>query len=219
MQFFKYPKAPTVTKYTSGSGTYVPPSGVLYLEIEMVGGGGASTAGQTAAGGSMGTAANGTDSTFGTSLLTAVKGSGASTITGGNGGTTTVNSPAISIRNATGQKGAASSYNNTGATVPKFLGSPGGSTPLGPGGAMNSANGVTPIANTGAGASGGSAGTITNTYTGAGGGGAGYINAIIPNPDPAGYAYSVGTGGTYTAGAGNAGAAGADGIIIIKEFY
>ena len=35
-------KVPTIQRFTSGSGTYTTPAGVLYIEVEMIGGGGGS---------------------------------------------------------------------------------------------------------------------------------------------------------------------------------
>src|SRR5690606_16060059 len=63
------PKAPTITRLTSGSGTYVTPSGVRYLRVRMVGGGAGGNGSGTSNSGGQGAA--GGDTTFGTSLLIA----------------------------------------------------------------------------------------------------------------------------------------------------
>jgi hypothetical protein len=60
--------APSIQKFTSGSGTYTTPTGVLYLRVRMAGGGGGGSGSGSA---SYGTGGNGGNSTFGSSFLTA----------------------------------------------------------------------------------------------------------------------------------------------------
>ena len=195
--------APTVQRFLSGSGTYTVSAGVLYIEVEMVGGGG-SGGGSNGGGGS---GSNGTGTTFGTSLLTANFGYGgpvgaAGNITGGIGGTGVVNSPAISLISITGGSGSggtsapASGWAGGGTGGNSTFGGAGGS-------ASNAAN------NSG---SGGGGGGGVQVYPGNGGGAGGYIRAMINNPS-ASYPYSIGAGGS--GGSGNGGS----GIIIIKEYY
>ena len=66
---------PTVQKFTSGSGTYTTPSGVTWIEVEMVGGGGGGS-GSALDSGTAGNGGSGGNTTFGTSLLNAGGGSG-----------------------------------------------------------------------------------------------------------------------------------------------
>ena len=218
MQLFKFPKAMTIQRFTSGSGTYTTPSGVAYIEVELVGGGASGLAGQITAGGSVGTSGAGGNTTFGTSLLTANGAAATSGVVGGNGGTATVNSPAVTIVSQTGKRGHYPQYTNCVTSVNLFGGG-GGESPFGGDGPMVYNNpGQNALANTGSGGSGGGGSGTANTYSGAGGGSGGYIKVLISGPD-ATYAYAVGAGGNYTAGTGNAAGNGGSGVIIVKEFY
>lgn len=205
----------TVTRLLSGSGTYLPPAGVKYIEIEMVGGGGGGAGSGT--GGSSGTAGNGGNTTFGT-FLTAGGGVGATAYVCAAGGSPTATAPAIVITQAIGSGGSGGIYQQ--ANVP---GAPGGASPFGGNGQGSSAGanvGITGGANTGSGGSGGStSGTVASS--GAGGGSGGYIKALIQSPLSSGYAYTVGAGGSIGAAgtSGVVGATGGSGVIIIKEFY
>lgn len=207
------PMAPTVQRFTSGSGTYTTPTNPRpsYIRIRMVGAGGGG--GGSGTGGTIGN--NGGSTTFGSSLLTASPGSGgsASSGLGGAGGGTTINSPAIGtgVTGAQGISGGFSANTNGGA---------GGSSPYGGAGAggYNAAAGIAASSNTGSGGGGGG-GSGSNASTGGGGAG-GYIDALISNPS-ATYSYAVGTGGAAgSAGTGgNAGGAGANGYIEVTEYY
>lgn len=186
----------TITRLTSGSGTYNTPGGVKYLRVRMVGGGGG--------GGGGGAGGN---TTFGTSLLTANGGAGGGgqAAQGGLGGSVTVNSPAIAIVANSGGAGGGNAANGGGF---------GGTTPFGGGGGngvgpLNISAGRAGIVNTGSG--GGGNGSSNSGF--AGGGAGGYIDAIINNPS-ASYTYSVGTGGS-----GSNGGSGGSGVIIIEEYY
>jgi len=64
--------APSVQKFTSGSGTYTTPAGVKRIRVRMVGGGGGGAGG----GSTYGAGGNGGDTTFGSSLLVAGGGGG-----------------------------------------------------------------------------------------------------------------------------------------------
>ncbi|MEI6521911.1 MAG: hypothetical protein WCO37_00325 [Bacteroidota bacterium] len=196
--------APTVQRFTSGSGTYARSAGVLYIEVELVGGGGGGSTASFAGG-------SGSSTTFGTSLLTANGGAGAAANingrTGGVGGTTTVNAPAITLVAITGSAGGAGSRNSTsdhsgnGGATP-FGGAGGGGTTADPESAQK--NG---IANSGSGGGGKSA-----SGPGGGGGAGGYIKALITSPN-ATYTYSIGAGGSSSTGVGGSG------VIIVKEYY
>ncbi len=195
--------APTIQKFTSGSGTYTTPAGVTYIKVKMVGAGGGGGGDSNTQG------ANGTDSTFGSSLLTCAHGVGgkdnANTGQGGAGGTATINSPAYGLA-LSGGVGGSSTVSAIGEDTP---GGAGGSNALA-GGATSSNHAAT--ANTGGGGSGGD--TVTGSRGGGGGGAGGYIEAFIPTPS-ATYAYVVGAGGAGNAGGGN----GAAGLIYIEEYY
>lgn len=189
---------PTKTVYTSGSGTYTTPTGVLFLKVRMVGSG----QGGSGNGTSPGTAGLGTNTTFGSAFLTCNSG-------GNNGGATG------------GDVNIAGGIAQAANTVAQYInGGQGGGTPFGTGGpgGINSGAGQIAQANTGGG--GGGAGATNVTGAAAGGMGGGYLEKLITSPS-ATYAYSVGAGGAgATVGSGgSAGGAGGSGIIIIEEFY
>lgn len=209
---------PTIQKFTSGSGTYTTPSGVLYLRVKMVGGGG----GGGGSGASGGTGTTGGNTTFGTSLLSANGGIGGATngSLGGAGGTSSLGTGPIgtALSGGYGQAGFTSS-----AVGSSPCGGFGGTAAFGGAGSGGNGNGGGAgggaIANTGAGG-GGAGGTATTTFSGAGGGAGGYIDAIITSPSST-YSYAVGAAGTAgTAGtSGFAGGAGGSGYIEVTEYY
>lgn len=210
IQGIVYRKAPTIQKFTSGSGTCTISANALYLRVKMIGGGGGG-GGSGTGGGTGGTAGN---STFGTSLLTANGGAGgAFNAQGGAGGSPTVSSPAISILDIAGNNGGTAEQARAFA-----YGGSGGSNPI---------SGISPMSNAtaglsgklGGGGAGGGAGA-TSIITAAGGGAGAYIEAIISSPS-ATYSYAVGSGGAGgTAGtSGFAGGAGGNGFIEITEYY
>lgn len=210
---------PTQQKFTSGSGTYTTPTGVLYIRVQMVGGGagglGSGTASRTT------NATAGGNSTFGTALLTANGGAlAADAGAGGAGGAATVNSPAIGfgIPGGDGQGGQLTSATGEGTN-----GGQGGGSALGGSGsgAASSTSGGAARTNSGSGGGGGgNGGTLANSWTGGGGGAGAYIDAIITSPS-ATYSYAVGAAGVgANAGtSGNPGGAGAAGLIVVTEYY
>jgi len=198
---------PTTQVFTSGSGTYTTPAGVLWLEVELIGGGGGGGAGGT--GGNTGAA--GTATTFGT--LTGNGGSGGNVGgAGGAGGTASGG-----YDNQAGGWGQAAYL--AGATA--LQGGSGGNGIYG--GAASGGNGLiaasTAAANSGAGGGGGTA-TVNGQNAGTGGGAGGSVKAIIGSP-AATYTYTVGSGGAGgTIGTGaQAGSAGAGGKIAVREHY
>lgn len=209
---------PTVQRFTTGSGTYNRPVGVKYIKVRAVGGGGGGAGSGTAG---QGSGANGSDTTFGTSLITASGGQGA-TSTRGAGGGFTVNGPAVNIASIVGGYGnGGGGFVASGAGV--IVGGAGGSNPFGgSGGTSSGAVGQAGIDGTGGGGSGSSITTTAgaNQTAGSGGGASGYVEAFIFTPS-ATYSYSIGTGGSGgTAGtSGGPGAKGGDGIIIVEEYY
>jgi hypothetical protein len=209
-----YRKAPTITKLTSGSGTYPTPAGALYLRVRQVGGGGGGAGSSTIIANNFGAGGNGGNTTFGTSLLTAnggAGGGGTGSGAGGLGGSTTINSPAYGtgISGGTGSNGAvtvAGQLQFGGAGAASFFGG---------------ASGRGDVASATNSGSGGAAGVANaSSYNGGSGGAGGFIDAIIPSPS-ATYAYSIGSAGTSGAAGtgGNAGSTGGSGYIEVTEYY
>jgi len=210
--------APSVTVYTSGSGTYTTPSGAKWLQIQMVGGGGGG--GGSGAGG--GTGGTGGTTTFGTSTLTCNGGTGGiDNGAGGDGGSATITvGSGLAVSGGKGGGPDAGSANN-------LAGGMGGSSALGGnGGCGGGDNAGQPNAspstgqpNTGGGGGGAS---FAGSFAAAGGGAGGFIDAIITSPS-ASYSYAVGaagTGGTAGTGTGvRAGAAGGSGVIYITAYF
>lgn len=196
---------PTIQKFTSGSGTYTTPVGVRYLRVRMVGGG---AAGATNA---LGSGAAGSDTTFGTSLLTAKGGSGGASTQGGAGGVAgTINSPAVALLNVPGGSGGGAILAGAADGTP---GGVGGNSCFG-GGGYTIKNGTGGAGATNTGGGGGGGGGTSSAWSGSGGGAGNCIEAVITNPSSS-YSYSVGAGGTG-AGTGGSGAAGA---IYVEENY
>jgi len=202
------PVAPTVQRFTSGSGTYTTPVGVLYIKVSLVGGGGGGT-------GNFSTGGNGSNTTFGASLLTAGFGFGdiGSGSAGGAGGTNTVNAPAITLISVAGEGGSA------GQNILGAGGGNGGSSFFG--GAGRGGGDIGPLlagedAQPNSGSGGGGIGSAAGG-SGSGGGAGGYIQAIITSP-AASYPYTVGSGGAAGGGSPSGGAGGA-GIVIVEEYY
>lgn len=210
-------KSPTVQQFTSGSGTYTTPAGCLWIEIEMAGGGGGGGGSGTGSSGAVGS--DGGDSTFGSSLLTAAKGTGAANSNsgaGGSGGAATINSPAVGFGIAGGSGGGATgnsgSNSSGGMGAASFYGGAGGNG-RGAGGGGN--------ASTNSGAGGGGAGVLSaGVNPGGGGGSAAFVKARILAPGSS-YAYAVGAAGAGGAAgtSGNAGGNGAAGRITVWEHY
>lgn len=200
-------KAPTVQKFTSGSGTYTTPTspGPLYIRVVLVGPGGGGSASNTNNG-----AAGSAATTFGTTLLSGGAGAAGLTTGGGAGG-------AASLGAATGiaVNGAAGTG---GGSIINSAGGIGGSSFMsgaGSGGNIN-ANGGTAVTNSGGGGGGG--GGTGASQSGCGGGGGGYVDAIITAPS-ATYSYVIGAGGNGGTAGGQAGGAGAAGQIVVYEYY
>lgn len=212
-------QAPTITSYTSGSGTYTVPAGVQYLIVELVGGGGGGSGSGTGAPGAGGAGGN---TTFGSSFLTANGGNGASADvslgnSGGTGGTASIGVGATGLAVQGGSGGSGGLSNAAGAAS---AGGMGGVSYLGGAGLGPKPTIAGSAATTNSGSGGGGAGGTGPGVAGGGGGAGGFVQALITSPSST-YAYSIGAGGTAgTAGtSGAAGGAGAAGIIIIYEFY
>ena len=203
------PLPPTMQVFLSGEGTYTTPAGVLYLSIQMVGGGGGG--GGSGSSGSTGGTSGG-DSTFGSSLLICSGGMP----NGGSPGSFTINSPAYGwgVNGAAGNSG----FSSGSAGPPSSF--PGGSSALGGAGAgaYTGYAGNSAAPNSGSGGSGAS-GSTTFTSFNSGSSGA-YLNAIVASPLST-YSYSVGasgSGGVAGVGGWNGGDGGS-GQIIVTEYY
>ena len=218
--------SPSITQYTSGSGTYTVPSGAVYLQVEMCGAGGGGSGAGTGGGNFGAAGVAGGNSTFGSSLLTANGGApgtpaGADSLSG-LGGTATITSPATGLALQGGTGIGASIGMST--TAVSMNGCSGGVNPFGGGGGhgiSTTASVTNAPANTGAGGIGGvAAGNASTGFNGTGGGAGGYIKAIITSPS-ATYSYAVGAGGAGGARGGTQfyGEAGSAGNIIITAYF
>lgn len=214
---------PTQQRFTSGSGTYTTPNGVIYLRVRMTGAGGGGSGGGVP---TPSTASTGGDTTFGTSLLTATGGAGGEwgQSLGVSGGTGTINSPAFGTTMG-GGLGAGSPFVATAVGVSVVsAGGAGGSNPMGGSTTPSVSTGSSNVGrtNSGSGGAGGlfSAAAGGEGSAGGGGGAGGYVDAYIPSPGPS-YSYSVGASGAGSAGTGSGGAggAGAAGYIEVTEYY
>lgn len=218
--------APTVQRITSGSSTYVTPVGVKYIRVKCLGGGGGGGGSNTVNSVSGGTGTSGSNTTFGTSLITASGGGGGAnpgTGSAGAGGSLgSVNSPAVTVNITVGSGGNPAAAMNSGGTAAQPSGSGGTSTVGGGASGITGTTGTGNSASANSGSGGGGAGTTQGTFQnpGHGGGSGSYAEAIISNPLST-YAYSVGAGGSGgTAGSSGAvGGAGGSGVIIIEEYY
>lgn len=206
--------APTIQKFTSGSGTYTTPTSPapLFIRVRMAGGGGGG-------GGSGDTVATtggaGGNTTFGTTLLVA-NGGGSGTV----GGTASLGTGPIGIALTGGTGTNTTSY---GSSIGHATGSPGAASPFGGAGGGGSAGnaGSAAVSNSGSGGGGGGANSSgSNGVGGAGGGAGGFVEAIITSPS-ATYSYAVGSGGSAGSAGTNgfAGGAGGSGIIVVEEYY
>lgn len=208
-------KAPTTTILTSGtSASYLVPTGVTHLEVEIVGGGGGGGS-SASTGGNAGTAGGST--TFGTAVAGG-GGGGAFTGSGGTGGTvTTAYSTVITQIGENGEgwfgSGTQQAYQHGGS---------GGASPMGGRGAGGSSSsvGFNGVTNSGSGGGGAGGPFLANGTSGSGGGSGGYIRTRIINPASS-YTYTIGTAGVGGAAGTNGfkGGDGGSGVIKITEYY
>lgn len=218
-------KAPTITKYLSGSGTYTKPTDAVWLRVRMAGaGGGGAGSGTTNTGGAGGAGGN---TTFGTAFLQADGGTGGNSTWNGGGGVGGGGSLGSAIGFVSAGGFGKYPHTQSSSTTPPnndICGGGGGDSAFfGGAGRALDGPGVAGVANTGGGGAG--AGVVSNAlvyFLGIGGGGGGSLEAVIASPS-ASYAYSVGASGAAgTAGTGvdaKAGGAGGSGVIIIEEYY
>lgn len=206
---------PTHQTFLSGSGTYTPKAGVVWIHVEMVGGGGGGD-GSGTSNPSVGSAA--TNSTFGT--LTAGLGApgGWGAVNGGNGGTTSIGSGFT----GTGYGGGNGGPSSLGFSTSYAIGGNGGASCFGGAGAGGAPAtvGSGGMVNTGGGGGGAGGNNVASNYSGAGGGAGGCIKADSATPLAASYAYVVGVGGTAAGSGGTAaGSTGGSGAIDVTEYY
>lgn len=202
--------APQITYLTSGSGDYSTPTGALYLEVELRGGGsgGAGSGGFDGSGNPVappqGNSSAAGNTTFGT--ITAYGGGPTNGINGGAGGAATGGD----INEVGHDGGRARDYYTNQA------GADGGGE--GAGRSRADSEGENARINSGAGGSG--AGPGSPRDPGGGGAQGGYARKIISNP-AATYSYSVGAGSAGGAAGANGkpGGAGAAGWIKIKAYF
>jgi len=214
---------PTITRYTSGTGTYNLPSGAKHIQVTLIGAGGGGAGGGSA--GTMGSGSAGGNTTFGSSYLTSNGGSGGGTNwgSGGTGGTTSITSATgdNTFFNFTGGQGGFGNFGSSGTSFSIDSGA-GGNSFLGVGAiGGNYVGGAGSPVGYGAGGGGGSRGSSSSLrYGGRGGGAGGSLKQLITQPSSS-YSYAVGSGGSGgSAGTdGGAGSTGTSGIIIIEEFY
>lgn len=214
----------TKQQFTSGSGTYTTPSGVLYLKVTVVGaGGGGSTSGTAGSTAATDGGASYWRTTGDADIIQAPGGSKGvfGSATGGTGGVApTISSGATDISSRPGTSGGGALYNGASANQPG--GSPGGGNAYcGPGVPGAGAGAAAPGATTaGQGGSGGGCDNVNNSFGGTGGGGGAYAYAYVSAPS-ASYHYVVGAAGSGGAQgtSGHAGGSGGAGIIIVEEYY
>jgi len=226
-----------------GSGTYTAPTGYLYLEVLVQGGGAGGASGANNHNGSFtaGVAgASGNDSSFGTGSYQIIGGGGNQGSggnngggTGGAGGGTTVGSAVQEVINFLGNAGQTGGVQITSLTIGDSFTTTGGGGGGGffGGGTVGGANGGTAGASAfgyGAGGGGGGANVSnasTNTngvFGGGGGGGGGCVKAIYPNTLGSTFNYVVGNGGTGGSSPASglaAGGNGAHGKIVITAYF
>lgn len=214
---------PSITRLTSGTGTYTVPTGTTFLKIKMVGGGGGGQGGGAGINTYGNTGATGGSTTFGTSLLSCNGGGGGGIpggVSGGVGGSASLGviTNGVALTGVNG--GTGSQTNNSETYVPSGAG--GGSPWGGAGTAVGSnAGGCTATAYGSGGSGGSSPNSLPSTNqanTGAGGGAGGYLEAVITSPASS-YAYAVGSGGSAGSGNGGQGAGSGFGGVIIIEAY
>lgn len=210
------PVNPTVQKFTSGSGTYTTPTGVQYIHVRMVGGGGGGSGSGTSAGTAAG---DGGSTTFGTGTAGGGNHGSFGATSTNSGGTATLGTGWLGTA-INGASSSGSAYQNI-STIDESGGF-GASSPLGGAGASAFASaGSAAIANSGSGGGGGGNNNTANSYSGAGGAAGAYIDAIIIPSSGQTFSYTVGASGSAGGAgtSGNAGGAGGSGYIEVTEFY
>ncbi len=211
--------APTVQKFTSGSGTYTTPANCKYIRIVAVAGGGGGGGSGTTDGGSQ-TAGGAT--TFGSVISLAGGNAGTAGVNGGAGGTggvVTTMTASPGGMSVAGGGGSGGIYGTAGLGLVNAKGGHGGASFLGGGSNSTYTSGGTGgVTNSGG---GGGGGACVAAVPGGGGAGAGAGCDVLVTSPAATYSYAVGAAGTAgNAGtSGTAGTAGGSGVIVVYEFY
>jgi hypothetical protein len=210
------PATPTVQKFTSGSGTYIPSSSLIkYIRVRMVGGGGGGAGNSNNGANNIYPGLNGGNTTFSDMIAYGGVGGNGAVQPGNSGASATLGTSAVGSIFPGGAGNTSSGYNASGTSVGGNGGSSifGGSGPGGAGG-----NGGAAISNTGSGG-GGAGGVQFSAYNyGAGGGAAGGgLDAIIKLVKN--FSYAIGAGGAGTGGNNYTGGAGGSGYIEVIEYY
>lgn len=213
LRFFKTP-SPTGKTLISGSGNYVPPLGVFRIRVQMcAGGAGGGFGGGTGVNGGPGgnTSFGGWTTIGGTPGQGSVGGTGGGIAPGGSGG---VNGTGNLIARITGGDGAPGLIWVAPAEPSMVSSGMGGSSYFGGGGA-NTSNGNNPFSGRAPGTGGGGGANGGGNFgTGGGGSGGEYVSFWRNILSSTGIPFVVGAGG-----AGTGPSSGANGIIIIEEFY
>lgn len=205
------------TQYFLATGTYTPTAGMVYCDVEAVGGGGGgggitgvAAQASTSGGGGSGTYSISTfdAATIGASKAVAIGAGGAAGAAangaGGNGGTTTLGTTLLTAPGGTGCVGGANSVGGAGG-----IAGTAGFTTVGTTGGNGIANGLVTI--------GALAGCGGSSVFGGGGPSPASTTASAGNPGQ-GYG-SGGSGATvYNSAGSSAGGAGAPGLMIITEY-
>lgn len=204
---------PTIQRFTTGSGTYTTPAGVKYIRVRMVGAGGGGGGANNPAR-PVGTA--GGNTTFGTLTATGGAGGGGANLAspgdvGGDGGTATGGN--ILNINGTAGQGAFFISGSNGAGGAR--GGDGGNSFFGGGGSKGTTGNGSAATAPGSGGQG--AGSNGSHYAASGGGSGAFVEHMFNSP-AATYSYGVGAKGLGGGGI-NSGADGADGLIIVEEYY
>lgn len=213
------PGGPTYTRLivpvNGTSGTYTPPVGFTRIKVRKCAGGGGGGASISGVGG------DGTDTSFGGWVAVHGKGGVAGaggTSVGGSGGANGTGTLIDRIQGGGGQGGGSVASN-------QLLGGMGGANPFGgagPGAGPNNVGGAA-APNTGAGGGGGGYQAGVDGRSGGGGAAGEYVEFMMTAAQVAALGGSInwtlGQGGAAGSGSGISGGAGANGKILIEEFY
>lgn len=217
-QAFTVAKIPTKQLFAS-SGTYTKPAGLVYAVVETIGGGGggggvdsSSSSGAGAGGGGGGG--------YSRRTLAATSIGATETVTVGTGG-----AGGLGVTPATGGTGVTSTFGSLVSASGGTGGLAGNGTTQGAGGAGGGGTTATPDINSHGSGGGAGVASITDTRATSGNGGSSFFGGGAPGVTNS----STGSAGTTYGGGGSGasatnndtrdGGAGADGVILVTEFY
>jgi hypothetical protein len=201
----------------TGSGTYTPTAGMIYVQVECVaaGGGGGGIATNTTSG----AAGSGGGGAYSRSILSAATVGASKTYAAGTGGS------GAAAGNNNGLTGGDCTFNSTTVVAKGGVGGAGTAAPNqssgGPGGLASGGTGDVKF-NGGGGSAGGGSNTATTNWISGVGGSSFFGGGAAGNPGGTGLLATV-CGGGGSGGAGNnagnlGGGAGADGCLVFTEF-